>query len=92
MSVAVSAADWIPAVRIVPVVAVKVAVVLPAATVAEGGTLSAGLLLASDTVSPPEGAAWLSVTVQVEELPEGKVVGLQASAETTGAVRDIVKF
>ena len=44
-------------------VAVKGAVVAPAATVTEAGTVTAELLLASVTASPPAGAAALSVTV-----------------------------
>jgi hypothetical protein len=39
------------------------------------------LLLDSETVVPPEGAAWLRVTVQVEGLPEVNVVGLHASED-----------
>jgi hypothetical protein len=42
---------------------VNVALVLPAATVTDAGTLAAVLLLVSDTVAPPVGAALLNVTV-----------------------------
>ena len=48
-----------------PAVALKVAVVAPAATVTEAGTVSRALLLASVTLVPPVGAAWVTVTVQV---------------------------
>lgn len=62
---------------IVPAVAVKVAVVAPEATVTEAGTLTAALLLESDTTAPPVGAACVIVTVQVDVLPELTVAGLQ---------------
>jgi hypothetical protein len=42
---------------------VNVALVLPATTVTDAGTLAAVLLLASDTVAPPVGAALPSATV-----------------------------
>jgi hypothetical protein len=42
-------------------------------------------------MAPPE-AAWFRVTVQVEELPESNVAGLQVSEETPGATREIVKL
>jgi hypothetical protein len=41
----------------------NVALVLPAATVTDAGTLAAALLLVSDTVAPPVGAALPIVTV-----------------------------
>ena len=75
--VAVRTADCEP-VGIVPAVTEKVAAEDPAATVTEAGTLSVALLLESDTVAA-EGAGWLKVTVQVEELPETKEVTSQAS-------------
>lgn len=46
-------------------VAVKPAVVAPAATVTEAGTVTAVLLLARPTASPPVAAAAFSVTVQL---------------------------
>jgi hypothetical protein len=47
-------------------------------------------LLDRETVVPPEGAAWLRVTVHVEGLPEASVVGLQASEDiATGDTREI---
>ncbi len=45
--------------------AVKLPVVAPAATVTLAGTVTAELLLAKLTVSPPVGAAALNVTVQL---------------------------
>ena len=46
-------------------VAVKLAVVAPAATVTDAGTVTAVLLLARLTMSPPLAAAALNVTVQL---------------------------
>ena len=69
-------------------VAEKVAVVAPAATVTEAGTVSEALLLASVTEEPPEGAACEIVTVQVLSALCPRLVGLQATPETsTGATR-----
>lgn len=51
------------------VVILKVAEVLPAGTVTVDGTCASALLLASVTVTPPAGAAPLSVTVPVLEDP-----------------------
>ena len=73
-----------------PAVAVKVAVLDPAETFTEAGMLRAVLLVESETAVPPDGAAWLRVTVQAEEPPETKVVGLQAREDTTtGASSEI---
>src|SRR5580700_2951547 len=84
--VAETVPDWL--VVIVPTVALKVAEVLFAATVTDAGTVSEALLLESPTALPPDGAAWLSVTVQVLAAPEFTLVGVQASAETSvGAIR-----
>src|SRR5579871_218523 len=59
------------------VVTVNVAVVAPAATVTLAGTCAAEvLLLDSATLAPPVGAAPLSVTVPVDELPPVTLVGL----------------
>lgn len=63
-----------------PAVAVKVAEEDPADTVTDPGTFSSPLLLDSETVAPPAGAAWLKVTVQVEVFPELRVVGLHVTA------------
>ena len=64
----------------VPAVAVKAAVVAPAATVTEAGTVRAALLSETPTNRPPEGAALSRVIVQVEVVPDGTEVGVQASA------------
>jgi len=54
----------------------NVAVVAPAATLTLAGTCAAVvLLLVSPTVAPPVGAAPLSVTVPVDELPPVTLVG-----------------
>lgn len=45
---------------------VKFAEEAPAATVTDAGTLRAALLSARETTVPPEGAAWLRRTVQVD--------------------------
>ena len=72
-------------------VALKVAVVAPAATRIDAGTVSDALLLASVTFDPPVGAVWVRVTVQVLTALCPRLVGLQATLETsTGASRLIV--
>ena len=72
----------------VAVVALKVAVVAAAATVTDAGTVSVGSVLVRVTLAPPVGAAWVRVTVQVLEEFGPRLVGLQASEETsTGATR-----
>ena len=72
-------------------VALKVAVVDPAVTVTDAGTVSEALLLASVTLDPPVGAVWVSVTVHVLTALCPRLVGLQATPETsTGASRLIV--
>jgi hypothetical protein len=60
-------------------VAVKVAVVAPATTVTEAGTVSSVLLLASVTLDPLVGAAWVSVTEHVLVPPALVVVGEQVT-------------
>jgi hypothetical protein len=67
----------------VAVVALKVAVVAAAATVTDAGTVSVGSVLVRVTVAPPVGAAWVRVTVQVLEEFGPRLVGLQASEETS---------
>ena len=62
---------------IVPAMAVKVADVAPDATLTEGGTLSNAVSLESVTVTPPDPAACVNVTVQFVTHPEFRVAGLQ---------------
>jgi len=61
--------------------------VLPTATVTVAGTERAALPLLTATAAPPEGAAWVSVTVHVLAAPEARLPGLQVNdatfAETT---------
>ena len=72
-------------------VALNAAVVAPAATVTEAGTVSEALLLASVTLDPPVGAAWVSVTMHVLAALCPRLAGLQARVDTsTGARRLIV--
>jgi hypothetical protein len=70
---------------IAAVVALKVAEVAAAATVTEAGAVSVALVLVRVTVAPPVGAAWVKVTVQVLEALGPRLVGLQASEETSTA-------
>src|SRR5262249_51523952 len=61
---------------------VKLALVDPAATVTLGGTVAAtGLSLVSETWKPPAGAAELSVTVPVDDVPPTTSVGLTVTFE-----------
>ena len=72
----------------VEVVALKVAEVAAAATVTEAGTVRVLLVLLRVTEAPPVGAGWVRVTVQVLEELGPRLVGVQASEETsTGATR-----
>ena len=64
------------------VVIVKVAVVAPANTVTLAGTLAEALLSESVTTAPPAGAAPFKVTVPVEDVPPGTLVGFTDTAET----------
>lgn len=67
------------------VVAVNVVVVDPAATVTLAGTCAAVvLLLVSVTVAPPVGAAPLSVTVPVEEVPPVTLAGFRVTDDSDG--------
>ncbi len=63
--------------------AVNVAVVLLAPTATVAGTLSAAVLLDSDTVAPP---VFETVTVQVELAPDPKLVGLHVNPVTVAGV------
>jgi hypothetical protein len=79
----------------VVVVTVKVAVVAPAATVTLPGTVVAAESSASVTIAPPAGAALVSVTVPVDELPPVTLVGLNASEESDAGgvtVSVVVRF
>jgi hypothetical protein len=67
------------------VVALKIAEVAPAATVTEAGAVSVALVLVRVTAAPPVGAAWVKVTVQELEELGPRLVGLQASEETSTA-------
>jgi hypothetical protein len=70
----------------VAAVALKVAIVASAATATDAGTVSKVLLLASVTLEPPVGAAWVSVTVQVLTALCPRLAGLQATLETPNVV------
>jgi len=75
------------------VVALKLAVVAAAATVTEAGAVRVVLVLVRVTAAPPAGAAWVRVTVQILVALGPRLVGLQASNETsTGATRLMVAF
>ena len=71
---------------VVFVVIVKFAEVEPAATVTLAGTVARVLLLASEMVAPPAGAALLSFTVPVEGDPPTTVVGLMVSDDKSAGV------
>jgi hypothetical protein len=73
-----------------PVVALKVAEVAPAATATDAGTVSVELVLVRVTVAPPVGAAWVRVTVQVLAELDARLVGLQASEETSTDVAKLI--
>ena len=73
------------------VATVKLAVLLPAATVTEAGTPAAAVLLEDrDIVTPPVGAAALKVTVPVEDVPLGTLVGLTETEESSAAVAGVM--
>ena len=67
----------------VPAVAVNPAVVEFAATETEVGVVRAELVSEIATVTPPAGAALLSVTVQVLDAFGPRLLGLHASDETS---------
>lgn len=83
-SVAVTVADGVSVDVKVPVVAEKVALLCPDSTVTLAGTLSALLLLFTETVVLDVAAA-LSVTVQVEEAFEPIDEGVQPTDVSVGA-------
>ncbi len=73
------------------VVALKLTDVAAEATVTDAGTVSVELVLVRVTLTPPVGAGWVRVTLQVLEELGPRVVGLQTSDETSaGAVRVMV--
>jgi hypothetical protein len=74
-----------------PAVAVKPAEAAPAGTVTEDGADNSALFDANATMDPPEGAATLSVTVQVVEAPDAKLAAPHCSADNVavGAVSAI---
>jgi hypothetical protein len=67
----------------VVVVTLNVAVRAAAATVTDRGTVSTVFVFVSVTTAPPVGAACVSVTVHVLDAFRPRLVGLQASDETT---------
>jgi hypothetical protein len=69
-------------------VALKLAVVAPAATETAAGTVSRTLLLASVTLAPPAGAAWVSATAHVLRPPALNAVGIQVNGRRDGTFRD----
>jgi len=88
--VAVTVALWLLAIE-AAAVAVKLPVVAPDATVTDAGTVNKALLLPSVTLDPAAGADWVRVTVQELVALCPRLVGLQATLETsTGARRLIV--
>jgi hypothetical protein len=70
------------------VVTVKVAVVLPAGIVMLAGTpVTRVLLVFSEMITPPAGAALLKVTVPVTDVPPATLTGLTDNDESkVGAV------
>ena len=78
----------LPLLLTVPVVTLKVADVAAAATVTDEGTVRVALLLERLTLTPPLGAGWVRVTVQVLDEFGPRLLGLHDSDETsTGATR-----
>jgi len=65
------------------VVALKGAEVAPAGTVTDAGTVTVALVFVRVTIAPPAGAAFVKVTVQVPEEFGPRLLGLQASEETS---------
>ena len=77
--------------KVAEAVALKVALVAPAATMTEAATVTEALLLASVTLEPPVGAAWVNATVHALTALCPRLVGLHATVDTTtGASRLIV--
>ena len=63
---------------------VKVVLVAVAGTVTEDGTVSAALFDPNVTITPPVGAAVVSVTVQVVFDPDTMLAGLHETPDTAG--------
>jgi hypothetical protein len=80
------AAEMVAAVEALTVVVaiVKLALVEPAGTVTLAGTLVALEFSDSETAAPPLGAAALSVTVPLEEVPPLTLAGLTEIADSDG--------
>jgi hypothetical protein len=74
----------------VEAVAEKVAEVAPAATVTEAGTVNAALLSDKETTAPPDGAAPVRLTVQVDVPEPVMLLGLQLSPDRDVVVGGIV--
>lgn len=68
------------------VVTAKSALVAPAATVTGERTVAAGESLDRVTVTPPNGAGALSVTVPVDGLPPTTLVGLRLTEDSAGVL------
>jgi hypothetical protein len=66
-----------------PVVALKFAEVAPTATLTEAGVVRDERLSETATLAPPVGAGLVRVTVQVLEALGPRLVGVQASEETS---------
>jgi hypothetical protein len=70
----------------VPAVATKVAIVEPWGTRTLAGTeRNCGELLDKVTVTPPDPAAWVSVTVQLDAPPDTRTVGAHNAVDKAGA-------
>jgi hypothetical protein len=73
------------------VVISKLALIAPAGTVTVAGTLAEpGRLLPKLTVAPPDGAALPSVTVPVEGVPPGTLLGFTLSPVSAGRLGETV--
>ena len=68
------------------VVTVNVTLVAPAATVTLAGTVAADALLERATTAPPLGAAPLSVTVPIDDVPPLTLAGLRVTEDSATAV------
>src|SRR5437588_12854650 len=79
---AVTIAVW--PVEIVPAVPGKVALLEPEGTNTVVGTMSAGILLESVMVTPPEPATWDKVAVHVDVAPELILLGVHANEVKVG--------